>query len=123
MKFRVWDKVAKEYLLTSAITSEGDLMLLGQAYGKWREVNPEIRDNYIIEYWTGKQDRNGIDIYDGDIHTSCYDNCCESIVIDGDFFCYDIETKEVENFCVDVEWKHGTHHISNLHKLGNIHNA
>ncbi len=123
MKFRVWDKVKKCYLLTSAITSDGDLMLLGQVYGKWNEVSDENKDNYTIEYWTGKQDRNGIDIYDGDILTSTFDNCYELIVVRGDFWFYDIEQKKRKHSCMVAGIPYTTHHYTNLHKLGTIHDA
>ena len=64
IKFRVWDKINKEYskLLVFDTESSG-VVLSGGKYGR----HSALKENVIIEQYIGLPDKNGKEIYKGDI--------------------------------------------------------
>lgn len=66
IKFRVWDAVTKRYvdLSTFTITYDGKLTAVTTS----EIMNPVLNQkNYIVEQYTGLKDKNGKEIYEGDI--------------------------------------------------------
>lgn len=64
-KFRLYSKPAKKYIdyITIGFLNTGEL----RSYSTKNGVGPVLEDNYIVEQYTGLKDKNGKEIYEGDI--------------------------------------------------------
>lgn len=65
IKVRLYSKPAKKYIdyITVGFLNTGEL----RSYSTENGFGPVLEDNYIVEQYTGIKDKNGKEIYEGDI--------------------------------------------------------
>lgn len=112
LKFRVWDKERECYLdktELAGITPDGKYIL----YIEEEEISRlEVEENYIIEQYTGLKDKNGKEIYEGDIVSVRNKNRKNE---------YDIGVVEFGKAAFRCPFLLGKYHSGQVEVIGNIH--
>ena len=119
LKYRVWDTVIKKHVDLSTITITGDGELTAVTTPEL--MDPVLnQDRYILEQYTGVKDKNGKEIYEGDIlggvWESCYIAWCDRCKQFQVFTCYGCMACSG-----DVHWYEIVEDDGKLEVIGNIH--
>ena len=108
LKFRVWEEREKEYDTWSYILDDcGNLFR--NAYGALIECD---KKDYIIEQYTGLKDKNGKEIYEGDIVSVRNKNRKNE---------YDIGVVEFGKAAFRCPFLLGKYHSGQVEVIGNVH--
>ncbi len=118
-KFRCWDKV-KQVFADEGFHLIGETIIFGMA--PFQRCSVEDLNNFEIQQWTGLKDKNGKDIYDGDIVSWCDREeileiqWCQEYVRFGGLI-HKQDDKIVENDCFRWFDDHG---MDKLEIIGNV---
>jgi len=99
IKFRIWDKVEKEWLDPDSFALSGNGNgLLFKDYNEWIQFNSE---DFEIQQFTGEYDSKNIPIYEGDIMASRGNYITDELDKNGkfpDLFCVVVWNKNHTRF-------------------------
>ena len=109
LKFRVWSYRLKRFLSKEEYYLDFDGNLYFDDYGDGHEVNTlrkVSKENYTVKQFTGIFDKNGKEIYEGDIVNFKDYNSIDDFTIDVNLVCIYSIYNAWYSFVVDVENEH-----------------
>lgn len=119
IKYRVWDNENKSYndpysYAYYAMTQDGGLDFYCHG-DHMDEADPDV---YFIEQYTGSTDKNGKEIYEGDILDTPGGKCL--CVWNGDGWTYQFKAHRTDWFDIVKEFHKNSEVIGNIHENGDL---
>ena len=103
IKFRAWDDVLLKYYQPMTIK---ELAMSDMRETNWYQLT--------IEQYTGLKDKNGVEIYEGDIVKNTYGKLEKVVFVNGSFQCASIKHPSLNLYLLDTYSNH-------IEVVGNIH--
>lgn len=119
IKYRVWDNENKSYddpysYAYYAMTQDGGLDFYCHG-DHWDSCDPE---KYIVEQYTGMEDKNGKEIYEGDILDTPQGRC--KCVWGEDGWVYQFKVHRTDWFDIVKDWHEKCEVIGNVHETPDL---
>jgi len=114
-KFRAFDQKLKMFIPQSYIGINGH----GDLYNNSLENCSSACEDWVLMNFFGKKDRNGVDIYEGDVIKFPNHNYFAVVIYSSDYasFLFDSKNPEtINNPDASMHWGDGIEVIGNIHK-------